>query len=341
MQHASYGITQNAINAFKRLPGQITCSLVSYRPLATQPRRRKGCPIDAQHARSHRLSTLRRWTPCSSTGTGNTQRQPLRGRESQQTADDAASHLTNAATCKMELGLIPRRLEAGRCRHRAQTASPRAHVTSGVSPPRAEEAREGRQGVQSRRRRRDGRLRRRRVAGARAVADRRRTAATGRRSRGARAARRPTWPWSSPRRPSAKASKEAERWVDKGVPQDVLAQAPGAVEHRTGQDDVDDAIATAYLLVNTNRLLDQAIAAFDDLLSKHPRLVAARLGRVSRLQDDLQGALEDFDVAVEVAPHVTDCLKRRGQSLAALGRLNDALRDLNAGRGTRRERFFK
>ena len=83
--------------------------------------------------------------------------------------------------------------------------------------------------------------------------------------------------------------------------------------------------------MNTNRL-DQAIAAFDDLLSKHPRLVAARLGRGSAraLQDDLQGALEDFDVAVEVAPHVTDCLKRRGQSLAALGRLDDALRDLNA-----------
>ena len=78
--------------------------------------------------------------------------------------------------------------------------------------------------------------------------------------------------------PVREPSKEAERWVDKGVPQDVLAQARGAVEHRTGRDDVDDAIATGYLLVNTNRL-DQAIAAFDDLLSKHPRLVAARLGK--------------------------------------------------------------
>ena len=31
--------------------------------------------------------------------------------------------------------------------------------------------------------------------------------------------------------PVREASKEAERWVDKGVPQDVLAQARGAVEH--------------------------------------------------------------------------------------------------------------
>ena len=66
--------------------------------------------------------------------------------------------------------------------------------------------------------------------------------------------------------PVREASKEAERWVDKGVPQDRACERSGAVEHRTGRNDVDDAIATGYLLVNTNRL-DQAIAAFDDLLS--------------------------------------------------------------------------
>ena len=42
-------------------------------------------------------------------------------------------------------------------------------------------------------------------------------------------------------------------------------------------------------------------------------------------------------MAVEVAPHVTDCLKRRGQSLAALGRLDDALRDLNAAVTSKRK----
>jgi tetratricopeptide (TPR) repeat protein len=248
-------------------------------------------------------------------------------------ADDAAaaSHLTNAATCKMELGLYRGALKQADAAIALQPHHLRAHLVRGLAlralkkPAKAAKAFQA--GVDAA------------TAGSDVVVLReleqlltddappppKPSVARGPRSPQADLA------MVVAAAPVREPSKEAERWVDKGVPQDVLAQARGAVEHRTGRDDVDDAIATGYLLVNTNRL-DQAIAAFDDLLSKHPRLVAARLGRGSAraLQDDLQGALEDFDVAVEVAPHVTDCLKRRGQSLAALGRLNDALRDLSA-----------
>ena len=261
-----------------------------------------------------------------------------------QTADDAASHLTNAATCKMELGLYRGALKQADAAIARAASPPRASNQGSGALRASEEARQGRQGIPSRRRRRDGRLRRRRAAELEQLLtddapppppEKRPSVARGPRSPQADLA------MVVAAAPVRETSKEAERWVDKGVPRDVLAQAR-AVEHRTGQDDVDDAIATGCLLVNTNRL-DQAIAAFDDLLSKHPRLVAARLGRGSAraLQDDLQGALEDFDVAVEVAPHVTDCLKRRGQSLAALGRLRRRAAGLERGRGTRREKFFK
>ena len=242
--------------------------------------------------------------------------------ESLATADDAAaaSHLTNAATCKMELGLYrgalkqaeaaialqPHHLrcsQGGRQRAEGPTKAAKAFQT-GIDAATASSDVVVLQELEQL-----------------LTGDAPLPAAVG---RGASAA---ASGFSYGRRRGAdrrEPSKEAERWVDTGVPRDVLAQARGAVEHRTGQDDVDDAIATGYLLVNTNRL-DQAIAAFDDLLSKHPRLVAARLGRGSAraLQDDLQGALEDFDVAVEVAPHVTDCLKGRGQSLAP-GKQDDA-----------------
>ena len=73
---------------------------------------------------------------------------------------------------------IPRRFEVGRKRRRARAAPPPRARRQGPRARRSEEARESPESMEGRRRRRDGRLRRRRVAGARAVTDRRCTAAT-------------------------------------------------------------------------------------------------------------------------------------------------------------------
>lgn len=104
-------------------------------------------------------------------------------------------------------------------------------------------------------------------------------------------------------------------------------------------------------LINTGKL-DDAEAILNNVLTNTPRDFAGRLARgtARALARNLQGmlirgfwpvlacwvlaclntgAVEDFDVAVEVGPRFADGWKRRGQALAALDRHDAALCDLS------------
>ena len=154
------------------------------------------------------------------------------------TADDAAaaSHLTNAATCKMELGLYRGALKQADAAIALQPHHLRAHVVRGLAfqklkrPAKAAKAFQA--GVDAA------------TAGSDVVVLRelekllKDDAPPPPKPSVARGPRSPQADLAMvvAAAPVRETSKEAERWVDKGVPQDVLAQARGAVEHRTGRN---------------------------------------------------------------------------------------------------------
>ena len=152
-----------------------------------------------------------------------------------QTADDAAGHLTNAATCKMELGLYRGALKQADAAVARAPHHLRAHLVRGRAllalkrPAKAQKA--WRAGIDAATDRSD-------VVVLRELEQ---LLDDGKPPAPPSMARGPRSPQADlamvvAAAPVREPSKEAERWVDKGVPQDVLEQARGAVEHRTGAD---------------------------------------------------------------------------------------------------------
>jgi len=112
--------------------------------------------------------------------------------------------------------------------------------------------------------------------------------------------------------------------------QSIVAAAARMVKHGVGVTEIDERIALGYLKVNTGRL-HEGIRMFTELITAHPNLVAAYLGRgtAHAIQGRFTEAIRDFSVALRVDPECSEGWKRRGQTRAALGDLKEALHDLN------------
>ena len=112
----------------------------------------------------------------------------------------------------------------------------------------------------------------------------------------------------------------------------ILAAARRQLSHSSGIEEVDNAIARGYLLVNTSAYA-AAGALFDVLLGALPHLVAAHMGKGSAyaMTAQYERAVACFSAAIEVDPLLFDAWKRRGQTQAARGDefLHVALADLN------------
>ncbi|KAG2493602.1 hypothetical protein HYH03_008119 [Edaphochlamys debaryana] len=102
-----------------------------------------------------------------------------------------------------------------------------------------------------------------------------------------------------------------------------------------GQPDVQTmlnnslAIQLAVTQINGGNIAE-AEAILDKVISTSPRELGARVARgtARALRRDLQGAVDDFSVAIEVEPRYADSWKRRGQARSALGDHEAALVDL-------------
>ena len=100
----------------------------------------------------------------------------------------------------------------------------------------------------------------------------------------------------------------------------ILAAARRQLSHSSGIEEVDNAIARGYLLVNTGAYA-AALALFDVLLGALPHLVAAHMGKGSAyaMTARYEPAVACFSAAIEVDPLLFDAWKRRGQTQAARG----------------------
>eukprot|EP01094_Clydonella_sp_ATCC50884_P015076 TRINITY_DN25658_c0_g1_i1.p1 TRINITY_DN25658_c0_g1~~TRINITY_DN25658_c0_g1_i1.p1 ORF type:complete len:815 (-),score=165.27 TRINITY_DN25658_c0_g1_i1:123-2273(-) len=108
------------------------------------------------------------------------------------------------------------------------------------------------------------------------------------------------------------------------------AASRGIVQHGSGNSATDASIATGYLYVNSGRL-PEAVAVFEALLKRNPKLLAAFLGRGTAfaLLGRLREAIADFSSAIAIDTTCADAWKRRGQARAAHGYNNDAIFDLS------------
>ncbi|GLC64956.1 hypothetical protein PLESTF_000225900 [Pleodorina starrii] len=89
------------------------------------------------------------------------------------------------------------------------------------------------------------------------------------------------------------------------------------------------AIQLAVTQINNGNVVE-AEAILDKVIQASPRELGARVARgtARALRRDLKGAVEDFNVAIEVEPRYADSWKRRGQARSALGDSEGALTDL-------------
>ena len=95
--------------------------------------------------------------------------------------------------------------------------------------------------------------------------------------------------------------------------------ASKALTNRTGVKEIDEAIALAYLKVNTGAYSD-AISIFDHILSVSPDIYPVLLGRGSAyaLTANFDGAIKDLSRAIQISPEEPDGFKRLGQVLGLL-----------------------
>ena len=101
--------------------------------------------------------------------------------------------------------------------------------------------------------------------------------------------------------------------------------ASKALTNRTGVKEIDEAIALAYLKVNTGAYSD-AISIFDHILSVSPDIYPVLLGRGSAyaLTANFDGAIKDLSRAIQISPEEPDGFKRLGQVLGAVGHVREA-----------------
>eukprot|EP00943_MAST-04B_sp_MAST-4B-sp1_P007832 g7832.t1 len=95
--------------------------------------------------------------------------------------------------------------------------------------------------------------------------------------------------------------------------------------NKTGVKEIDEAIALAYLKVNTGKY-NEAIEIFDHILKISPNVYPALLGRGSAyaLTANFNGAIKDLSKAVQINASDPDGYKRLGQVLGAVGHVNEA-----------------
>ncbi|KAL3145349.1 hypothetical protein ABBQ38_001606 [Trebouxia sp. C0009 RCD-2024] len=109
--------------------------------------------------------------------------------------------------------------------------------------------------------------------------------------------------------------------------------SPGmSAAHPTPTRDPSDAISLAVTQINSGRV-DEAEKLLSSIISetdkRTPNLGAhVARGTARALRRELQGAVEDFTLAVEHAPTFADGWKRRGQARSAMGQNQEALEDL-------------
>ncbi|DBA80252.1 hypothetical protein WJX79_002480 [Trebouxia sp. C0005] len=116
------------------------------------------------------------------------------------------------------------------------------------------------------------------------------------------------------------------------APQQGQPHTPSQAPARARMPDPSAAIGLAVTQINAGKL-DEAdkllTSIIDDTDKKAPNLGAhVARGTARALRRELQGAIEDFTVAVEQAPFFADGWKRRGQARSALGHTTEALEDL-------------
>eukprot|EP01125_Pyxidicula_operculata_P000419 TRINITY_DN10452_c0_g1_i1.p1 TRINITY_DN10452_c0_g1~~TRINITY_DN10452_c0_g1_i1.p1 ORF type:complete len:911 (+),score=214.49 TRINITY_DN10452_c0_g1_i1:33-2765(+) len=119
--------------------------------------------------------------------------------------------------------------------------------------------------------------------------------------------------------------------IDSETFEALASHTPGLqIQHGSGEPMVDKKIAYGFYQVNSGAL-QEGIKVFDELLIKHPTLVAAYLGRGTALAlaGQLKEAAHDFSKAIECDPKCVDAYKRRGQTRAANGYESEAMSDFD------------
>ncbi|BFU21278.1 TPR repeat protein [Entamoeba histolytica HM-1:IMSS-B] len=109
---------------------------------------------------------------------------------------------------------------------------------------------------------------------------------------------------------------------EKGVPKNFA--------NATNDPQIDQELAIGYLLVNNGKL-QEAINYLTKFLQKHPDVCGGYIARGTAyaMIGQYQMAVEDFGSAVIIDPRNADAHKRRGQTLIALGKIDEALVDMN------------
>ena len=104
-----------------------------------------------------------------------------------------------------------------------------------------------------------------------------------------------------------------------------IAAASKNLTNKTGVKEIDEAIALAYLKVNTGKYTE-AITIFDHILSVSPNIYPVLLGRGSAyaLTANFNGAIKDLSKAIEINSTDPDGYKRLGQVLGAVGHVKEA-----------------
>ncbi|KAL3144958.1 hypothetical protein ABBQ32_003464 [Trebouxia sp. C0010 RCD-2024] len=119
------------------------------------------------------------------------------------------------------------------------------------------------------------------------------------------------------------------------APQTSQAAKPSPVQsamHPSSMRDPSDVISLAVTQINSGRV-DEAEKLLSSIISETDRRTPNLGAHVARgtaraLRRELQGAVEDFTLAVEHAPTFADGWKRRGQARSAMGQHQEALEDL-------------
>jgi tetratricopeptide (TPR) repeat protein len=141
----------------------------------------------------------------------------------------------------------------------------------------------------------------------------------------------PPTPRSAPAPPSAPLQRHihTSKLDYSSIDLKTLSQVSSNLSHATIDPILNKGIALGYLQVNTSNYVS-AIETFDAIIKDDARCSTAYVGRGSAkaMQGDLVTAFKDFTLATKHAPDVADAWKRRGQTLSALDRADEAIEDL-------------